>query len=329
MPSPANTTEPRADLMTTLEAFDTEADRQGFVGLEIAPIFEAPRVSGTYKTIAADQLLQSHDTDRTPGGGYGRSQFSPGEKSWSCKERGWEVPVDDNLKNQFRDYFDAETVAARIARDVLLRDCEQKVTAPLLALSNGTDVDTEWNDYSSDVIEDVRRAKFAVRGQCGLMPNTMVMDVLLYEYLLGHDQIVERASANGTSASAGRNSKIVNRAMLQELFNIERIVVADSQKNSVIPHQHASNAQLSLAPLWTPAKVLLAYVDRRSELTYPTLARTFHWDEDGSTPMGYQESYYSDEVRCTIVRCRNQLDINLVMGECGYLLGGCYAEPEA
>lgn len=328
-PSPS-TAEPRADIAATLESYDLAASRQGFVAFEIAPVFDAPRVSGDYKVLAADQLLQDHPTERAPDGSYRRADFSVGEKSYSTKERGFEVPVDDNLKQQYRDYFDAEAVAAEIARDVLLRQCEQKIVTPAQDTSNvggNTGVDTQWNAANSTPIDDVLAAMFEVRGKCGLMPNTMVLDILLFKHLLQNDQILDRLSTMGTSEGR-RDVKIANKTMLEQIFDVERIVVADSQKNAVIPHQHASNAKLNLQPLWNPAKVLLAHVDRRNRLQMPTFARTFHWADDGSELMGRVESYRDERVRGDVVRVRNQLDLNIVMEECAYLLTGCYVAPE-
>src|SRR5687768_8990114 len=106
-PSPSTAT-PRADLAVTLEEYDLAASRQGFIAHKLFPVFDAPRPAGTYKVLGAEQMLQEHPTERAPDGSYNRADFSSGEKSYTTKERGFEVPVDDNLKEQYRDYFDAE-----------------------------------------------------------------------------------------------------------------------------------------------------------------------------------------------------------------------------
>ena len=326
-PSPS-TAEPRADLLQTLEAFDLAASRQGFVAFELAPVFETPRVSGDYTVLAADQLLQEHPTERAPDGSYRRGDFSSSKKSYSTQERGFEVPVDDNLKSQYRDYFDAETVAAEIARDVLLRQLEQKITGPAQLTANvggNAAASTAWTTHASAVpIDDVMTGKLAVRNKCGIMPNTLVLDVQLYMHLLQCDQILDRLSTMGTSAGR-RDAKIANKTMLEQILDIERIVIADGQKNTVIPHQHASNAKLSLSPLWDKAKVGLYVVDRSNRLQMPTYARTFHYAADGSEVMGHIETYRDERVRGDVVRCRAQMDMNIVMEECGYLITGAHA----
>ena len=43
----------------------------------------------------------------------------------ACVEYGWEEVVDDSQARNYRSYFDAETIGAQIATDVLLREQEK------------------------------------------------------------------------------------------------------------------------------------------------------------------------------------------------------------
>ena len=61
------------------------------------------------------------------------------------------------------------------------------------------------------------------------------------------------------------------------------------------------------------------------EICGNTLAggRTFHWTADGSQIGGLVETYRDERIRGDVVRVRNQVDVNQVIAECGYLITGC------
>jgi hypothetical protein len=65
---------------------------------------------------------------------------------------------------------------------------------------------------------------------------------------------------------------------------------------------------------------MLARVARTADLREPCLGRTIHWGEDGSQIGGLFESYYSDERRSNIVRCRHDVDEKIIYAEAADLL---------
>ena len=58
-PSEALATQ-RPDLAQSLEEFDLEADRAGFIGLDILPVFEVDVQAGNFGIIPLEQLLQEN-----------------------------------------------------------------------------------------------------------------------------------------------------------------------------------------------------------------------------------------------------------------------------
>lgn len=319
-PSPSQA-EVRSDLAVTLEEYDLAASRQGFVGNVIAPVYNTPRVAGTYKVLRRGQLLQEHPTERAPDGSYNRADFRSEEESYATKERGFEVPIDDNLKEQYRDYFDAEVKGTEICRDIVLRGNEQRLIGPVQQTSNvGSNgaVSTTWDNAASTPIDDVQDAQITMRNASGLAPNLLVIEWELYKALLQNDQILERLGNGGTSDDV----KTVNLRKLAELFDIERIVISNAQKNIAIPNEALDYNNFELEPLWNKRLGLLAHVDTRESLMSPTFARTFHWDEDGSEINGHVETYREERTRCDVVRVRNQIDIKIVDKACGHLMTG-------
>ena len=69
MPSPSTSLATlRPELGGSMEAFDLAADRAGFIGLKLLPVFEAAEQSGSFGKIPLEELLKNRDTERAPGG---------------------------------------------------------------------------------------------------------------------------------------------------------------------------------------------------------------------------------------------------------------------
>ena len=98
----------RPDLAGTMEQFNLEADRMGFVGNKVLPIFDVPEQSGTWGKIAPGELLREAETKRNSGGDYFRDDFEFDDDSYLTVENGAEAIVDDRLTRMYRHYFDAE-----------------------------------------------------------------------------------------------------------------------------------------------------------------------------------------------------------------------------
>ncbi|HEV7301603.1 MAG TPA: hypothetical protein VGN72_19720 [Tepidisphaeraceae bacterium] len=318
MSSPSSSTAtPRADLAVTLEEYDLEASRQGFVGHKLFPVFDAAKVAGTWRVLGADEMLQDHPTERAPDGSYNRAGFSSGEKSYTTKERGFEVPIDDNLREQYREYFEAEVAGTEIARDVVLRGNEQKAVAYALNAANngGTHaMAVKLDQTNADPVGEFREAMIAVRNK-GYMPNMAVLEWEALMFLSETPQIIDKLGAANS-----KDAKIATLEVIARILKIDEIVVANAQRNAAIRSQDATKAKLDLRPLWDKTKIWVGHVDKRNRLQLPTYGRTFHWTADGSQIGGLVETYRDERVRGDVVRVRNQVDVNQVVEECGYLI---------
>src|SRR5262245_36337457 len=94
----------RPDLGGSLEEFNLEADRQGFIGNLVFPFFSVPSQSGTWGKIPVKELLKNAETKRTNGSGYHRDDFEFDDDSYTCVENGAEEPVDDRAAGMYRNY---------------------------------------------------------------------------------------------------------------------------------------------------------------------------------------------------------------------------------
>jgi hypothetical protein len=319
MPAPSSSLATlRPDLGGSLEEFSTAMDRLGFIGLRVLPVFEVAKQAGVFGKIPIEQLLANRDTERAPGSGYSRGQFQFTTDSYACEEHGAEEPVDDREAKMYADYFDAELVSTERARDVVLRNHERRVAAAVFNAttftSQTTNVVEEWDDYDAATpIDNVETAVQAVWSRCGLWPNALIINRLVFRHLRQCEQIIDRIASSG--AGMPTRAADITAAQLAAVFDLPNIIVAGGAYNSATEGQDAS-----ISSIWSSEYAMVARIVGSNDIREPGLGRTFHWGEDGSSIGGTIESYRDETVRGDVIRCRHDVDEKLLVTEAAQLL---------
>lgn len=302
MPSPTSAlTTLRPDLGGSMEEFDLEMDRQGFIGHEVLPVFETAQQAGQFGKISIEQLLAKRDTRRSSGGGYSRSGFTFAPESYATEEHGAEEPVDDREQKMYANYFDAEVVSAARARDVVLRNGEMRIAAAVFNAttftSQTTPITHEWDDFANAVpITNVEVAVRAVWNRCGLWPNTLIVNRSVFRNLRKCAQIIDSVKSQPfMDVRAGK----ITAAQLATVFDLDQVLVAGSPKNTADAGQ-----SVSISPIWSDEYAMVCCVARSNDIREPCLGRTMHWGEDGSQIGTAMESYRDETVRSDIIRSR-------------------------
>jgi len=317
MPSPASSTAVlRPDLALAVQEYDAQADIAGHIAQRVLPVFESALQSAQFARIPIEALLQNPSIDRAPGAAYNRGDWKYCSDNFATKEYGQEEPVDDREARIQSRYFDAEAISAQRAQGIVARAAEIRAAAALFNAVTFTAhaVTNEWDDLANATpIEDVEAAVRRVWAACGLWPNALVIDRSVFRNLRNCKEVIDRVN----SAGAGNRTvpSDVTAAMLAAVFDLDEIIVAGSPKNT-------ANAakDVVIAPIWSGEYALVARVARTQDLREPCLGRTIHWGEDGSQIGGVFESYYSDERRSNIIRCRHDVDEKLFYVEAADLL---------
>lgn len=313
----------RPDLARSLEQFDLAMDRQGFIGLQLCPVIEAQKAGGNWGKIPLEQLLQTRETRRAPDGSYSRGKYTFDPNNvFVTTEHGAEEPVDDNEATMYSSYFDQELVCTERAYDAVLRNQEIRIAGLLTDTgvftgSQAVTASTYWTDHdNSTPMDDVLAWKHQVWRNCGLWPTVLAIHKLLFDHLRRNSQMIEQLKFNGIQDVTP--SKI-NAAMIAQALDVEQVLVAGSPKNL------ANSAQTrSLATIWPQDKVLLGRTSQTEDPREPCVARTFHWDEDGSTIGGTVETYREEKIRGDVVRVRHQVGEQLYYKECAVLATGLW-----
>lgn len=312
MPSPSSSLATlRPDLSQSLEQFDLAADRAGFIGPIVCPVINVAKASGNTGIIPVEQLLQSPDTARSPGSGYQRGKFTFKPDTFVTTEHGWEELVDDNESAMYSSYFSAEMISAARALDFVLRSYESRVAAAYFNTANFTNTGVagavKWSTIATATpLTDIEAAVLLVYAQCGLWPNCLILTRKAFRYLRRCAQITDLVKYNGLmDVRAGK----VTAQAIAEVCDLERVIIAGSTTNTAKEGQAAAFAQL-----WDPTMAMVAHIDFTGgeDFRRPTVGRTFHWAEDGSTIGGTMESYRDETRRSDVIRCRNQTQEKLL-----------------
>ena len=320
MPSPESSlATQRPDLASFFE-FDLEAEKAGYVSSEVFPVVEVAKQAGNFGIVPLEQLLQECDTERAPGSGYARGNFTFQPSTYACMEHGAEEPVDDREADMYAEYFNSEVFATARAYGAVLRNAELRCANAVFnattwtgsALTTG--ITNEWDDTSNAVpITDVEAAVAKVYDGSGLWPNALIVNRKVFRNLRNCTQVIDRIN----SAGAGNPSKPadVTTAMLSAVFDLEHIIVAGSTRNTATEGQAATPGQI-----WSDEYAMVCKIATSADMREPCIGRTFHWSEDGSNIGGAVETYRDETVRGNVVRVRHDVDEVVLYPAAGHLL---------
>lgn len=322
MPSPSTTLSTlRPDLAASFEAFDLEAEKAGYVARKVFPTIEVASQSGNFGRIPLDQLLQQRRTERAPGSGYARGEFTFTSSPYVCEEHGAEEPVDDREAQMYAEYFDAEIVATKRAYNSVLRNAEARVAAAVFntntwtGASLTTDVSASpWATIASaSPFTNVEAAVQRVYDNSGLWANALVINRRVFRNLRNTTQVIDRIASSG---AGDRNlASDVTAQMLAQAFDLDYVIVAGGSQNTATEGQTAAISQL-----WSNTFAMVCRVATSNDFREPCIGRTFHWAMDGSEIDGTIETYRDETVRSDIVRVRHDVDEIVLYPQAGHLL---------
>lgn len=322
MPSPASSDAVlRPDLGLALQEYNALADLKGFISLRVLPVFESDVQSSSFARIPIEALLQNPEVDRAPGAAYNRGDWEYENDSFATKERGWEEPVDDRESRIYARYFDSEVVAAMRAQSFVLRAAEIRAAAALFnaVTFTPTAVTNEWDDFeNAKPINDVEASVRRVWAKCGLWPNALIVDRLVFRNLRNCEQIIERINSQG--AGNRTTAEDITAAMLATVLDLEEVIVAGSPTGNAVKNAANVAKSVSISSIWSGEYAMTARIARSNDIQEPCLGRTIHWGEDGSEIGGRYESYYSNERRSNIIRYRHDVEEKIFMPEAADLM---------
>lgn len=322
MPRPTSaTTLQRPDLASLAYEYMLDADRRGFIGLSILPIFEVPEQSADYPKIPTEALLKLQETKRAPRAAYPRSDYQFETGTYACEEYGWEEQIDDVEAKLYRRFFDAEVVANMRAVDILLRGQEKRIAAAVFNtanIANTSGVGTEWSTAASCTPHaDVETGKEAMRAATGLLPNAIAMTYKVFTNVLKSKELKDAFRYTNPIEIGGLEMK---RRLLAQYFGVDQVLVGGAIYDSTEKGQSTT-----IADIWDDEYILLAKLSAGGpDLREPCLGRSFLWTADSPSNL-VVESYREEQTRSSIIRVRHNVDEAFIFTGAGYLLSNITA----
>lgn len=313
---PETTATIRPDLGAVAYEFSGQATKMGFIAQRVLPAFFTQLKTGQYPIIPAEALLEIVDTKRAPRAAYKRSDWVFEPADYSCKENGYEEPVDDAEAKHFSRYFDAEVVAVERATGIVLRSMELRAAAKVFNSSTFTPhaVAHAWTSYAdADPRLDVLKGIEEIRMTTGLKPNALILDESVLRHVSMCDSVIERVKYTNPTAIRGS----LTEEQLKAYFEVDEIIAAGAVYNKA-----AKRKAKDIGTIWTPTMAMLAVVSSGGmDLREPALGRTFCWEEDSPETL-VVEQYREEQTRSDVYRVRQHTDECLQFKGAGYLLSG-------
>lgn len=169
----------------------------------------------------------------------------------------------------------------------------------------------EWDDTTSGApIEDIRLGINTVVGTIGKHPNIMVLDSLLWGYLIDHPDVIDRVKYMGTNDKPGQ---ITTRGVAA-LFGFEEVIVSSALKNTAVKGQSAS-----LSRIWSDDCYIL-YRPLRPGIKIPALGYRFVWEPFGGRKGWRVRKWREDKREGDMIRVEKYRDQKITLATAGYRL---------
>lgn len=175
----------------------------------------------------------------------------------------------------------------------------------------------QWNNASSDPIENVREGKRAIAQSTGFEPNVMVIGRPVADVLLDHPDIIDRlkyGQTPGAPAMAGLDG-------LARLFNVDQVLVMNAIENTAKEGQTAAHSFIG------GKHCLLCHSAPNPGLMTPSAGYTFSWT--GLLGAGAEgnriRSFRMENIGADRVEIDMCFDLKLVASELGAFWNGIVA----
>ncbi len=290
---------------------------QRFIAPQLLGVIPTIEQKGDFSRLPSEARTQIHTAPRAPRSAYPQVDFEVEGDSFACVEYGLEIHVDDSERALYASRFDLELESAEIVTNALQMGGEKRV-ADLIAASfalsgsTGATVANAWSDaVNATPIDDVMTGRETVRDQCGVFPDTLVLNPKTITDLSMCDQIVDRVKYISGEVVRGE----LTPAFFSQIFQVPRILVPYGRYNSA-----DSGQTESLADIWPDSWGFLAVTDGGPSTLSPRVGAIFAWENDGGVMT--VEQYRAEATRSDVLRVRQNVDEKIFSTRFGYRLGG-------
>ncbi|HPT61616.1 MAG TPA: major capsid protein [Bacillota bacterium] len=247
-----------------------------FISARVFPVVPVQKQSDRYFVYKREDWYRDEAKERAPmtesaGGGYDIDNTP----TYFCKKYAYHKDVGEEDRtnadaplNPDQDAVDFVTTKLLLKREVLW--AEKFFTSGVwsteytgVAATPGAGQFLQWNDATSNPIEDIDKAQTMLLELTGYKPNKLVLGAWTYKALKNHPNILDRIKYTQRG--------IVTTDILAMLFDVDEVLVAEAVQN-LSPKGVAENNKFILGK-----HALLVYAAPRPALKTPSAGYTFAW----------------------------------------------------
>jgi hypothetical protein len=312
----------RGDIAGVLEqAKDFEST---LIGTAVMPVLNVPVKAGQYPSfvLKEGQLLKSDVKNRAPYSTYARGTRAFNQETYTALEYGYEEAVDDTVTLDVARFFDAETVAAKLAKRKLLLAHELRVAAKIFdsgtftATNSGTAYTTA-NIATFDVGADVQEAldRMLAKGE-STSSAKVVIPYPVWTRLRASTKFQNRLRGTGLSSDTILNASTQAAA---EVFGVSEVLVGRASYDSA-----PEGVAFAAANVWANTFIWVGNVTEASSGFFGGGAGfTLNWSEYG--PVIGVSTYRDESIKSNIVRASHYTAEKVVNANAGQLITTQYA----
>lgn len=252
-------------------AFETAGD---FVAGRLFPPVPVSKQSDRYYTLRKEAWLAMPSTFRAPKTRANRIEFDISSDSYFADNYALaaEIPLEDLANADAA--LNLRASNTQLISTGLLRDWEQR--AQSVAISNvstvvrltGTSNAEAWDAINSaDIIEQIASGHQSIYDNTGLRANTLILDYKSYMLAKRNARAFEKFKYRSDGPP------LLSDGQLSEMFMVDNLIVARSQKNNANP-----TAVASITSIWGPT-ALLVRVEQAVSLQTATYGLSMRWTD--------------------------------------------------
>lgn len=289
-----------------------------FVGPQLFPVVGVDKQSNIYYTIDKNSWLRRpSSTLRAPKTSPRRVEFSTASDTYFAHnfalagENAFETLANADDPVQLR-----ERTTEKVVTD-LMRDLELRIANKVTSISNiGSGVSlsggAKWSDYlNSDPVSDVTTGHAFIRGNTGLVANTLLVDWDTYQVLRRHPVMLDMYKYT--------QGGLLSDVEMREVFKVDRLIISNAVYNAA----NEGAATASITNIWGN-NALLCYVDNAApSLRTATFGLAFRWTPEG-IPAPMQTRVYDDPdpgKKVEVVEVGYYQDEKIIAPQLAYLVG--------
>jgi hypothetical protein len=312
----------RGDIAGVVEqAKDYEA---GLIGTQVMPILDVPVRAGQYPSfvLKEGQLLKSDVKNRVAYSAYARGTRAFNQDTYTALEYGYEEAVDDTVTLDVARFFDAEVIAAKLAKRKLLLAHELRVAAKIFdntvfTATNSATAYTTANSATFDVGADVQEAidRLLAKGE-SVTNLSVVVPYPVWTRIRASTKFQNRLRGAGISSDTILNASTQAAA---EVFGVAEVLIGRASYDTA-----PEGVAFAAGNVWANTFIWVGSVTQASAGFFGGGAGfTLNWSEYG--PAIGVSTYREEAIKSNIVRASHFVAEKVVNANAGQLITTQYS----